>query len=159
MTAVASGESRYITPVDGNGAVPAPALQTGPGAFTLLANTTYCYPLGGSDRPYQSAHLTGYTQAALVTSATIKDCNHARAEVSDYDATAGHWIPETPPDAYVGVDGTGWSMSSPGVAAAAGTGVGGALWHIAPTGAARTELVVVVGATGGVFRCSAAGKR
>lgn len=160
MTATASGESRYITPVDSNGAVPAPALQTGPGAYTLLANTTYHFPLGGSDAPYQSVHLTGYTQAAVVTSATIKDCSHARAEVADYDTTAGHWPSETPPDAYVACDGTGWAVTTtPGVVAAAGTGVGGALWHITPTGAARTRLTVVVGATGGVFRCSGAGKR
>ena len=153
-----SGEARYITPIDSNGNIPAPALQTGPGAYTLLANTTYHFPLGGSDRPFQSVHLTGYTAAALVTTATIKDCNHARVDVSDFDTTAGHWPSETPTDAYVAVDGTGWSMSSAGVAAAVGTGVGCALWHITPTGAARTRLTVVVGGTGGVFRCSGAGK-
>lgn len=154
-----SGEARYIIPVDSNGAVPAPANGVGPGAYTLLANTTYHFPLGGSDAPYQSVHLTGYTAAAVVTSATIKDCDHGRAEVTDYDTTAGHWPSETPPDAYVAVDGTGWSVASAGVAAAGGTGVGGALWHIVPTGAARTRLTVVVGATGGVFRGSGAGKR
>lgn len=159
MTATSSGESRYLIPVDGNGAIPAPANQTGPGAYTLLANTTYHFPLGGGDAPFESVHLTGYTAAALVTSATIKDCNHARLDVADYDTTAGHWPSETPPDAYVAVDGTGWTVPSVGVVAAAGTGVGGALWHIVPTAAARTRLTVVVGATGGVFRCSGAGKR
>lgn len=159
MTATSSGERRYITPIDSNGAVPAPANGTGPGAYTLLANTTYHFALGGSDAPYQSVHLTGYTAGAVVTSATIKDCDHDRADVTDFDTTAGHWPSETPPDAYVAPDGTGWSMSSPGVVAAAGTGAGGALWHITPTGAARTRLTVVVGATGGAFRCSGAGKR
>lgn len=158
MTIQASGESRYIIPVDSNGAVPAPALQTGPGAYTLLANTTYHFALGGSDRPYESVHLTGYTPSAVVSSATVKDCDHPRLDVTDYDTTAGHWPSETPPDAYVAVDGTGWTMASPGVVAAAGTGVGGALWHITPTGAARTRLTVATGGTGGVFRCSGAGK-
>lgn len=159
MTATASGNARYITPVDSNGVAASPANSTGPGAYTLLANTTYHYPLGGSAEPYQSVQLTGYTLAAIVTSATIKDCNHARDDVADYDTTTGHWPSETPPDAYVAVDGTGWSMSSAGVGAAAGTGVGCALWHITPTGARRTRLTVVVGATGGVFRGSGCGKR
>ena len=159
MTVQASGEARYITPIDSNGVPATAAPGTGPGAYTLLANTTYHYALGGSSEPYQSFQLTGYTQAALVTSATIKDCNHNRGDVTDYDTTAGHWPSETPTDAYVAVDGIGWSMSSAGVAAAAGTGVGGALWHIAPTGAARTRATVVVGATGGVFRGSGCGKR
>lgn len=159
MTATSSGERRYITPIDSNGTVPAPANSTGPGAYTLLANTTYHFPLGGSDAPHQSVHLTGYTAGAIVTSATIKDCDHDRADVADYDTTAGHWPSEIPTNAYVAVDGTGWSMASAGVGAAAGTGVGGARWNIAPTGAARTRLTVVVGATGGVFRCSGSGKR
>lgn len=45
-----------------------------------------------------------------------------------------------------------------GVVAAAGTGVGGAMWHISDTGAKRTMLSVVVGATGGALRVSAHGK-
>lgn len=160
MTVQASAESRYLIPTDGNGVVPAVANSVGPGAYTLLANTTYHYILGGgSDRPFQSVHLTGYTGGALVTSATIKDCNHARFDVTDYDTTAGHWPSETPPDAYVACDGTGWTMSSPGVVAAAGTGVGGALWHLTPTGAGRSRLTVVMGAVGGVFRGSGTGKR
>lgn len=159
MALQGSGEQRYITPVDSTGAAPVPANSVGQGAYTLLANTTYHFALGGSDAPYQSFHLTGYTAGAVVTSATIKDCNHDRDDVTDYDATAGHWPSETPPDAYVAVDGTGWSMSSAGVVAAAGTGIGGALWHIAPTGAGRTRATVVMGGTGGVFRGSAAGKR
>lgn len=159
MTATSSGERRYLIPISSGGVVPEPANGTGPGAYTLAANTTYHFPLGGSDAPWQSVHLTGYTIGAIVTSATIKDCNHDRSDVADYDTTVGHWPSETPPDAYVAVEGTGWSMASAGVAAAAGSGIGCALWHIAPTGAARTRLTVVVGATGGVFRCSGAGKR
>src|SRR5262245_29166067 len=120
------GGQRYLIPISTGGVVPDPDNTTGPGAYTLLANTTYHYPLGGEDFPYQSVHLTGYSATAVVTAAKVRDSNHDRNEVSDRDTTAGHWIPETPPDAYVGVEGTGWSMSSAGVAAATGAGVGGA---------------------------------
>lgn len=159
MTALARGFARYLIPLDGNGTVPALALQAGAGAYTLLANTTYHFALGGGDTPFQSVHLTGYTAGAIVTSATIKDCDHERADVADYDTTPGHWPSETPPDAYVTTEGTGWTVPSVGVVAAAGTGVGGALWHVVPTGAARTRLTVAMGATPGVFRCSGSGKR
>lgn len=146
---------RYVTPVDGSGNGVA---EQGKGLYSLAAGTTYHFPIGGDDGPFQSICLTGYTAAAVVTSATVYDTNHRVDEVSDFDATAGNWIPESQSERVsVQTTGTGWSATND-VIAANGTGVGGAMWHIAETGAARTRLTVVIGATGGTFRVSAWGK-
>jgi hypothetical protein len=146
--------TRYVTPIDSSGA---PLVEQGKGRYVLTAGATYHYMLGGDDGPFQSVTLTGVTAAAVVTSATIMDTNHMPLEVSDSDATTGYWIPEAPSSGYVATTGTGWSAAN-SVVAALGTGVGGAMWHIAETGAARTRLTVVVGGTGGTFIVSAWGK-
>lgn len=146
--------TRYITPIDSTGA---PVAEQGRGKYTLTAGATYHYLLGGDDGPYQSVQLTGITAAAVVTSATIMDTNHMPNEVTDQDATAGNWIPEAPSAGYVATTGAGWAATN-SVVAVAGGAVGGAMWHIAETGAARTRLTVVVGGTGGTFVVSAWGK-
>ena len=78
-------------------------------------------------------------------------------DVLDKSSTVGEWSTEQPSTAYVASDGTGWSASN-GVGAATGAGLGGLFWHVAETGAARTRLTIVVGATGGPVRVSAHGK-
>lgn len=142
---------RYIRPIDQNGATPD---TEGPqGTFTLTAGTTYYYVLGGAATPLESIQITGYTAGLIITSATIQDCNHGENEVTDKSSTAGEWVNEDPSTGFVGVDGTGWTASN-SVVAAAGTGVGGAMFHVGDTGAARTRLEVVVGGTGGKARVS-----
>jgi hypothetical protein len=127
------------------------------GAYTLAANTTYYFILGAADAPFHSVQFTGYTAGLVITSATIQDTNHDNGEVADYSSVSGEWINEDPTTAFVGVDGTGWSQTN-GVVAASGGGVGGALWHLGESGAMRTRVAVVVGATGGLARVSCWGK-
>lgn len=150
--------TRYITPIDNSGT---PITEEGRGRFLLAANTTYHFLIGGDEAPFESVHLTGITAAAIVTSATIRDCNHPKSgpdAVNDYDTTDGYWLPENDSRSFVAVEGAGW-VASNGVLAVAGGAVGGAMWHIAETGAARTRLTVVMGGTGGYFMCSGHGKR
>lgn len=146
---------RYVIPIDSTGAELTNAGP--PGEFTLTAGAHYYYVLGGSAAPFQSVHLTGYTAGLIITSATIQDCNHDERDVTNQSTVAGEWAPETPPTGYVGPTGTGWTATN-GVVAAAGTGVGGAVIHIAETGAYRTRLDVLVGGTGGKLRVSFHGK-
>lgn len=149
------GNSRYLTPIDlTNGLVMSEAPH---GEYTLIASTTYAYILPSKDTAFTSIDITGYTSAAVITSATIQDTNHKDIDVPDTSVIVGEWKNEKPTQGYVACDGTGWSVTTC-VVAAAGSGVGGALWHVAETGASRTRLLVVVGATGGLFRVSAAGK-
>lgn len=150
---------RYIPPLQTDGTEL--TAQTGVGIYTLVAGTTYLYIIGGDDAPFQSVQITGYDAGLVITSATIQDTNHQELEVANKSTTVGEWINERPTTAYVGADGTGWSVGSgatAGVVAASGAGIGGALWHIAETGSARTRLIVVVGATGGKLRVSCNGK-
>lgn len=146
---------RYIAPIkQSDGTTPNEAPR---GAYVLASGTTYHYIIGGIEASRISVQITGYTAGLIITSATIQDTNHEVVDVLDTSNTAGEWVTEDPSTAFVGVDGTGWSVSS-GVVAAAGSGVGGALWHVSDSGAARTRLVVVVGGTGGTLRVSAHGK-
>lgn len=162
------GKRRYLVPIDtADGSSPAEAPH---GEYTLTASHTYVYLLPTEDTPFTSFHLTGYDAALVITSATVQDCNHARAtaadgsstgDVTDISTTVGEWMNMRPPNGYVEVDGTGWSVgtgATADVVAASGAGVGGAMWHIAETGSARARLIVVVGAAGGKVRVSGAGK-
>lgn len=146
-----AGGARWVYPIDSNGAsLENTSADKGRGVCTLTAGATYYYILGGIAAPFQSVHLTGKTAALILTSAALQDCNHVDQDVTNYSGTAGEWLTEQPTTAYVAVAGTGveWSATN-GVVAATGGHVGGALWHDAETGAARTRLAVVVGATGG----------
>lgn len=153
MGRMARPGGRYVTPIDSNG-VPVTTM-TEPGKFTLAAGTYY-YVLGGSDSPIHSFQLTGYTATSTITSGTPQDCNHGFNEVPDHDTTTGEWMTEDPTDAFVAVDGTGWSHLV-GVIAKDATAVGGAMWHFSGDGAARHRIVLVVGVAGD-FRGSAWGK-
>jgi hypothetical protein len=163
------GSRRYLVPIDtADGTSPAEA--GGHGIYTLTASHTYVYLDPTLDTPFTSFDLTGYDAGLVITSATIQDTNHPGSvtaggpnggDVPDTSVTVGEWKNERPTNGYVAADGAGWSVGSGATAcvvAASGAGVGGALWHVAETGAARTRLNVVVGGTGGKVRVSAAGK-
>lgn len=146
---------RYITPIDSNGA---PLTNEGPrGTFTLTAGQHYYYILGGAVAPYVSVHLSG-DAAIIITSALVQDCDHDGRDVTDQSNTAGDWVTEDPSTAFAGADGTGWAFSTSLGITAAGSGVGGGLIHVVATGAYRTRVDVLVGATGGKLRVSAHGK-
>lgn len=161
MSRMPRAGGRYVTPIDIAGASVTPEIEHG--KYTLTANTLYYFVLGGADAPFVGVHLTAYTAAMIITSATIQDSDHhggpvsLPGDVSDFSSVAGDWIPETPTTAYVGFVGAGWSQTN-GVVASLGSALGGAKWHVAESGAFRTRLAVQVGATGGVVRVSAHGK-
>lgn len=153
------GSSRYITPIDiADGTSPA----EGPhGVYSLVASHTYVYILPTKDTAFTSIDLQGIDAGLVITSATVQDANRKDGDLTDTDTTVGGWKNERPPNGYVAADGSGWSVGSGATAcvvASTGSAVGGALWHVAETGAARTRLIVVVGATGGKAVVSAAGK-
>jgi hypothetical protein len=149
-----AGGGRYVPPIKSDGTAVA---ESGHGRYTLAANTTYYYILGGAGAPFQSVQITGYTAGLVITTATIQDTNHHDAEVTDISATVGEWVNETPASGDVQVDGTGWT-SSTAIVSASGAGVGGAVWHLAEMSTFRVRLEVVVGATGGDLRVSSHGK-
>lgn len=138
----------YITPLIAGGATEQvqSAAEFGRGSFTLVANTTYYYPLGGQDSPVLSAHIKW--DAAIALTATIEDSNFPDSEVAWHSDSAGDWIDEDPTTAFVGTDGAGVVVTN-GVAVVTAGSVGGAMYHVADTGARRTRLKVAVGATGG----------
>lgn len=149
----------YIAPLKStDGSTPAAVAGAGnSGKYTLVANTTYYYPLGGGNAPFVGCQITGYTAGLILTSVTIQDCDHGSGEVSDFSSVVGEWPSEKPTDAYVAVEGTGWTVgtgSTAGVVAASGAGLGGAKYHLPETCANRGRLAVVVGATGGDVRVS-----
>jgi hypothetical protein len=138
---------------------------------TLLANTTYYFPLGSPRAPVPAetaltaVHLRG-AAALVISSASIEDCvfpaavlpdGRGSVDVSDFDQGAGNWIPENPSNGAVSVVGTGWSPSA-ATAASLGSGAGGAMWHVGNLGSRRVRLKVVVGSVGGLARVGVHGK-
>lgn len=144
----------YLKPIKSNGTSPSEGL---PGQYVLEAGATYYYHIPSDDELF-AVHLVGYTAGLVITSATIQDSNCDARDVALISSTAGEWISETPSTAYVGTDGTGWSAVN-GVVASAGSALGGALWHVVESGAARTRLKVVVGGTGGTVRVAWSGNK
>ena len=89
-----AGGSRYITPIKASdGTSPD---EHGRGLYTLTANTTYVYILGGASAPFQHVDLTGYTSAMVITTATIQATSHQVEEITDISTTVGEWKNETP---------------------------------------------------------------
>lgn len=146
--------SGYVVPIKSDGTE---AVGAGRGLFTLTAGATYYLPLGGADASIISAHLAWTGSALVITSATVEDCNMPHGDVLDYTDEVGEWIDENPTTAFVGVDGTGVSQTNGVVAATGDAGGGGCLFHVT-SGARRTRIKVVVGATGGTIRCGVHGK-
>ena len=150
-----ASNSNYITPLKSDGTSPD---RAGDGKFTLAAATTYYFPLGGADASVVSGHVAWTGSAIIITSITVEDCNFPHLDVTDYSANVGEWIDEDPTTAFVGVVGTGVSASNGIVAATGDAAGGGCMFHVADTGARRTRLKMVVGATGGTVRVAAGGK-
>lgn len=145
----------YVKPLKADGSSPT---EKGRGNFTLEAATTYYFPLGGADASVISAHLAWPGSSIILTSVTVEDCNAPHSDVTDYSSTLGHWIDEDPTTAFVGVVGTNVTQTNGVVAATGDAGGGGCLFHVADSGARRTRLKVVVGATGGDVFCAVHGK-
>ena len=160
------GNSRYLVPIDVvDGSSPSEAPH---GTYTLTTGHTYVYILPTKDAVFTSIDLQGIDAALAFTSATVQDTNFPGppgsdptvGDLSNTDTAVGGWKNERPTNGYVAVDGTNWSVGTGATAcvvASTGTNVGGALWHIAETGAARTRLILVCSGTGKA-RVSAAGK-
>ena len=145
----------YLKPVKSDGTFP---IVEGPsGQYTLEASATYYYDVPSDDQLF-AVQIIGYTAGLVITSATIQDSSCDPRDVALISSTAGEWISESPSTAYVGTDGTGWTVAS-GVVASAGSALGGALWHVVDSGASRTRLRVVVGGTGGIVRVAWSGNK
>lgn len=133
------------------------AVEFGPGAFTLLANTTYYYVIGSKDASRISAHFR-WDATIVITSMTVEDCDFPPSAVTDYASGAnGEWIDEDPSTAFVGTRGAGVTVTN-GVVAVAGGAAGGCRFNVTEQAARRTRIAVVVGATGGEVVCSTWGK-
>lgn len=144
----------YVVPVltdDGTDAVAA----NGRGKYTLTASKTYVALLGGAGAPVHSAQVE-FDSGSVITSITIEDCNADVSEVTNIDTANGAWIAENPLDSYVGCEGNASAVAA--VVSKTAGAVGGCMFHLNGTGAARTRLTIVVGATGGVVRIAAHGK-
>lgn len=152
-----TNSTSYITPYKTDGTEQTQsAAEFGPGTFTLLANTTYLFPLGGQDAKVVSAHLQ-HDATIAITSATIEDSNFPDTDVDWYSTSAGEWIDEDPTTAFVGTVGATTTQTNGVVAVVAGN-IGGAMWHFADKGSRRTRLKVVVGAAGGEVRVATWGE-
>lgn len=155
--------NRFITPFVTTGTEqPETGAEFGRGSFTLLANTTYFFPLGGQDCPFLSAHIQWDASIAL-TAVKLEDCDFPdgpdadHGEVPYWSDNAGEWIDEDPTTAFVGTVSTGTTVTNGVVAHTAGA-QGGAMFHYADNGAERVRLRVEVGATGGEVRVGSWGK-
>lgn len=143
-----------VVPVNTTGTeqplVNSPAL--GKGSVLLLTGVTYFFPIGGQDATTLSAHVR-WDANLILTSITIEDCNENEVDVPLYSDNSGEWIDEDPSTAFVGTDGAGVTPTN-GVVAVTGGAAGGAMFHMNGTGARRTRVKVVVGATGGYMKVS-----
>lgn len=147
----------FVTPIKNDGVVQEEScVEFGRGSYTLVAGTTYYYPIGGQDARALAAHCQ-WDASLVLTSITIEDCCMAEHDVTSYSSNAGEWIDEDPTSAFVALVGASASSSN-GVVAVAGGAQGGAMFQIDGTGARRTRLKVVVGATGGEMRVASWGK-
>lgn len=136
---------------------------------TLANSSTYYFVVGSqlAPTPSQTSLVTLHLAwaAAVAATFTVETCNFPATrggalpgpdDVKDYDATAGNWIQENPSTAYVGVTGSGNTVSSLTITAG-GTAAGGAMIHLGNIGSRRVRIKAVV-TTGGNVRCNAHGK-
>lgn len=159
----------YVAPIKSDGTIPVD--ESGLGIYTLLANTTYFYPLGGDAATFMSTHLEGDT-SIILTSAVIEDSNLSPVKTdansqdpSDFSVAglgavgAGDWVALNPAtgvwDCFA--VGTGWTMTASTLATGGGN-AGGGIWVRPRCGSLRSRLKVVVGATGGLVRVATHGK-
>jgi hypothetical protein len=133
-----------------------PVVPKGDGSVTLASGTTYYFPLGGAEAPLIGAQLIG--DAAIIITAARIECTFVEAaRSSHFDATAGLWVIENPPTAYVPTTGAGWTATLATLAVAGGA-IGSAIWDVGNVGSKRARLAVVVGGTGGVATVATHGK-
>lgn len=136
---------------------------------TLAANTTYFFPFGAQRSPVPAeVPLVGVQvawDAAIIATITPETClfpatlqgGDPRGPVvlTDYDVTAGLWLLQAPPTAYVPIVGGTVSVTT---ATVPGGSRGGCEYDMGNLGARRGRIKVVVGATGGVLRVGVHGK-
>ncbi len=147
----------FVTPFNADGTREVEDAATfGRGSFTLLAGTTYFFPLGGQDAPWLDAQCQ-WDSAIVITSITVETCSFPEGEVSDFSDAAGEWLKQNPSTAFVATAGAGTTVAS-GVVAVAGGAQGGCDFQMAENCARRTRLAVAVGATGGAMRVGTWGK-
>jgi hypothetical protein len=139
--------------------------------LTLASGTTYYVPVGANkapvpaESPLVAIHIRG--DAAIIATITIEDCvfpattspgdGRGAVDVSDFDATAGYWIPENPSTAIVQTSGPGW-VATAATVAVAGSNAGGCMYHVGNLGSRRLRVKIVVGGIGGKVRVGAHGK-
>lgn len=144
--------------VAGTGSIVHPAPNTGPpathGSVTLVAGTTYYFPIGVEIAPLDSVHFV-WDANIVITSARIEDGNLSSERSNDWDTTLGAWVPEDPDSAYVAH--TSGAVTNATLAVAGGV-AGGAVWHVGNNGTTRQRFAVVVGVTGGVVTVAMARK-
>lgn len=154
----------------GNGGAPTLTQQ----GCTLVLSTTYVFPFGAprSAVPAESPLVAAFVRwdAAAILTITVEtaivpaawlgaDPRAGTPQLTDFDATAGFWLPQNPPTAYVpvvgGTVGTGATAMTVSVA---GGAAGGCEFDLGNFGARRGRVKIVVGATGGVVRVGVHGK-
>ena len=135
-----------------------------------LAVATYYIPLASSEGPTVSecflASFHVKWSAALAATITVESTNYpatigsagtGRADVTDWDTTAGNWIQENPTNNLTfSIGGAGNSVTAQTIVAG-GTNAGAVIMYIANAAARRYRLKVVV-TTGGTLRAGSCGK-
>jgi hypothetical protein len=138
---------------------------------TLLANTTYVFPLGTqkaavpAESPYVCTQIW-WNSAITITSITFETClfpasplgNDMRGvgtQVSDWDSTVGFWLQQNPTTAYVPA-----TNATPTAMTVAPTALtqGGCEFDLGNFCNRRGRVKVVVGATSGIVRVGTWGK-
>jgi hypothetical protein len=159
-------------------AVPANRTMTGTDirvlGCTLASGTTYYFPFAAQHGPVPAevSCLTAqvwWNAAITITSITVETTTwpatflaadpRGPVQLSDFaattGATAGYWLLQNPPGAYVPI--TGGAAVAMTVSPTATT-QGGCEFDISNLGNRRARIKVVVGATGGVVRVGVWGK-
>lgn len=141
---------------------------------TLAPATTYYFPFGAQHAPVPAeVSLTDvqvrWDAAAILTisiETTIFPSTRQAGDprggtplLTDFDTTAGFWLPQNPPTAYVPVVGgtVGSGATAMTVTVAGGT-AGGCEFDLGNLGARRGRVKIAVGATGGVTQVGVHGK-
>lgn len=138
---------------------------------TLVSGTTYVFPFGAQHGAVPSevplTAIAARWDAAAILTITVEDAlfpatiqrgdPRGAPQLTDFDATAGFWIQEQPPNAYVPVVGGTYNPTTNTVSAPGGS-AGGCIFHLGMLGTPRGRIKVVVGGTGGVVRVGVWGK-
>lgn len=159
----AAGSSTPVLP-----ATPSSTLTAN--GVTLASGTTYYFPCGSPKSPVPAESTSNTVQvrwdaAIIITSiqiettifpATLSPGDYrGAAQLTDSDTTAGYWLLQNPPTAYVPcVGGTPTAMT----VAVAGGSAGGCEFDLGNLAARRIRVKIVVAGTGGVVRVGVHGK-